>query len=215
MALQGQLELLISKGFKPLCIHVDPQSTLKSLETKFPNVSIDVAGAKDYVPKTDIKIRRIKECYRSVKASLAFNLPMVLVKDLVAFAVSRINIRQSATINQTVAPKVLFTGLRLDFWKELGLAFGDYCEVFDGTDNTTRARSVPCVALYPCNNASGSWAFFNLITRQRIRRSQWQKMVTTKGIIGQMNALSEEIRLREDNEREEMRETERAREMQW
>jgi hypothetical protein len=40
---------------------------------------------------------------------------------------------------------VLFTGLRLDFCKELGLAFGDYCEVFDGTDNTSRARSVPCV----------------------------------------------------------------------
>ena len=110
MALQGQLELLCS----------NPQSALKSLETKFPNVSIDVAGAKDYVPKTDIKIRRIKECYRSVKASLAWNLPMVLVKDLVAFAVSRINIRQSATINQTIAPKFFFTGLRLDFWKELG-----------------------------------------------------------------------------------------------
>jgi hypothetical protein len=179
------LELLYSKGFKPICVYVDPQSALKSLETKFPNVSIDVAGAKDYVPKADIKIRRIKECYRSIKTSLAWNLPMILVKDLVAFAVSRINIERSATINQTVAPKVLFTGLRLDFRKELGLAFGDYCEVFDGTDNTSRARSVPCNALYPCNNASGSWTFFNLITKQRIRRSLWQKMVTTEGIIGQ------------------------------
>jgi len=169
MALQGQLELLSSKGFRPLHIYVDTQSALKSLETKFPNVSIDVAGAKDYVPKADFKIRRIKEHYRSIMASLAWNLPMILVKDLVAFTVSRINVEQSATINQTVAPKVLFTRLRLDFWKELGLAFGDYCEVFDGTDNTSRARSVPCVALHLCNNASGSWAFFNLITRQRIK----------------------------------------------
>jgi hypothetical protein len=45
------------------------------------------------------------------------------------------------------------------------LAFGDYCEVFNGTDNTSRVRSVPCVALYPCNNASGSWAFLNLKSR--------------------------------------------------
>jgi hypothetical protein len=96
MALQGQLELLCS----------NPQSALKSLETKFPNVSIDVAGAKDYVPKVDIKIRRIKERYRSIKTSLAWNLPMILVKHLVAFAVSRINIERSATINQTDAPKV-------------------------------------------------------------------------------------------------------------
>jgi hypothetical protein len=92
MALQGQLELLYSKGFKPIHVNIDPQSALKSLETKFPNVSIDVAGAKDYIPKADIKIRRIKEHYRSVKTSLAWNLPMILVKDLVAFAVSWINI---------------------------------------------------------------------------------------------------------------------------
>jgi len=47
MAPQGQLELLYSKGFKPICVYVDPQSALKSLETKFPNVSIEAAGAKD------------------------------------------------------------------------------------------------------------------------------------------------------------------------
>ena len=73
-------------------MYVDLQSALRSLETKFPNVSIDVSGAKDYVPKADIKIRRIKERYRSIKTSLAWNLPMILVKDLVAFAVSRMNI---------------------------------------------------------------------------------------------------------------------------
>jgi len=44
MALQGQLELLHSKGFKPTHMYVDPQSALRSLDTKFPNVSIDVAG---------------------------------------------------------------------------------------------------------------------------------------------------------------------------
>ena len=81
MALQGQLELLCSKGFERIRVYVDPQSALKSLETKFPNVSIDVAGAKDYVPKADIKIRRIKERYRSIKTSLAWKLPMILVKD--------------------------------------------------------------------------------------------------------------------------------------
>jgi hypothetical protein len=145
---------------------------------------------------------------------LAWKLPTILVKGLVAYAVSRINIERSAAINQTVAPKVLLTGLRLDFRKELGLAFGDYCEVFDGTDNTSRARSVLCIALYPCNNDSGAWAFFNLMTRQRIRRSQWQKMVTTEGIVGQMNGLSEEVRLREDGIAEEAKHSEQARELE-
>jgi len=38
------------------------------------------------------------------------------------------------------------------------------------------------------NNAAGSWAFLNLKSKQRLRRSQWVKMVTTEEIVKQMNA---------------------------
>jgi hypothetical protein len=55
---------------------------------------------------------------------------------LVAYAVSRINSKQSAAINQNIAPKVSFTGLHMDYKKEFSLAFGDYCKVYDGTNNT-------------------------------------------------------------------------------
>jgi hypothetical protein len=158
-ALQGQLDLLRSKGFMPVRVYVDPQSALKMLATKFEGVSIDVGGAGDFVPKVDAKIRRIKERYRSVKAGLKWQIPPVLIKDLVAYMVTGINSERSAAINLNVAPKVLFTGMRMDFKKEFCLAFGDYCEVYDGTDNTAKARSIPCIALYPCNNATGSWAF--------------------------------------------------------
>jgi len=43
---------------------------------------------------------------------------------------------------------------------------------------------------------------------------QWQKMVTTEGIIGQMNGLSKEVRLREDEIAEEARNSEQARELE-
>jgi hypothetical protein len=188
MALQGQLELIRSKGFQPVRVYVDPQSALRALATKFENVTIDVGGAGDHLPKVDAKIWRIKERYCNVKASLPWQLPMSLVKDLVAFVVSRINMERSAAINLNVAPKVLFTGTKSDFKKEFPLAFGDYCEVYDGMDNTSRERSVPCIALYPCNNAAGSWAFLNLKSKQWLRRTEWIKMVTNEEIIKQMNA---------------------------
>jgi hypothetical protein len=76
------------------------------LVTKFENVSMDVRGAGDYMPNDDTKIQRIKEQFRSNKGGLAWNLPPNLVKDLVAYAVSRINSIRSASINQSVAPKV-------------------------------------------------------------------------------------------------------------
>jgi hypothetical protein len=163
------------------------------LTSQFPGVVIDVGGAGDYVSKVDAKIRRIMELYRSVKAGLPWKLAPSLVEDLVTYAVSRINIRCTTALNVNVCPKVLFTGLRVNYKKKLSLAFGDYVEVYDGTDNTARSRSVPCIALYPCNNMTGSWAFLNLSMKQYIRRSQWQKMQTTDIIISQMNAFDPEL----------------------
>jgi hypothetical protein len=81
--------------------------------------------------------------------------------------------------------------MRVDYRKELSLAFGDYCEVFDGMDNTSKQRSVPCIALYPCCNATGSWIFYSLESQKRLRRTTWKKMVTSEDIVKRMNALVE------------------------
>ena len=60
------------------------------------------------------------------------------MKDLVAFVVSSINMERSVAINLNMALKVLFTSMKSDFKKEFSLAFGDYCEVYEGTDNTSK-----------------------------------------------------------------------------
>jgi hypothetical protein len=173
-------------------VYTDPQSAFRSLTGSFPGVLIDIGGAKDNVAKVDAKIRRIKELYRSVKESLPWTIPKSLVRDLVAYAVSRLNIRHTTAINLNVCPTVLFSGVKVNYKKELELGFGDYAEVYDGTDNTATSRSVPCIALYPCHNSTGSWEFMNLKTKKRIRRSQWTKMVTTENIIDIMNFFEDE-----------------------
>jgi hypothetical protein len=94
-------------------------------------------------------------------------------------------------IKQIVGPKVLFMGFKVDYSKELCLKFGDYCEVYNGTDNTSKSRSIPCVALYPCNNAAGSWAFMSLTTKNIIHQLQWVKMKTSKLIVKTMNAFDQ------------------------
>jgi len=142
--------------------------------------------------KVDAKIRRIKEVYRSVKSGLQWKSPNTLVKDLVAYAVARLNIFRTTALTQNVCPKVLFTGVKINYMKELELGFGDYCEVYDGTDNTSKIRSIPCIVLYPCNNSTGSWEFLNLQTRQRVRRSNWKLMATSELIINTMNCFDNE-----------------------
>ena len=81
---------------------------------------------------------------------------------------SRINIRRLTVLSQNLCARVAFTGLKPDFWKELLLGFSDYCKIYDSTDNTTKSMSIPCVALYPCCNMTGSWAFYSLLTKIRI-----------------------------------------------
>ena len=92
-ALQNQIELLRSRGFVPIRVHTDPQSAFRMLTTKFENVVIIAGGVGDYVPKADIQIRRIKEMVRGIKAVLPWKLPPLLLRDIVAFAVSRISIK--------------------------------------------------------------------------------------------------------------------------
>jgi hypothetical protein len=58
MALQSQLEVYRSRVFQPVRVYVNPQSTFRSLTTKYPGVVIDPSGAGDHVPKVDAKIRR-------------------------------------------------------------------------------------------------------------------------------------------------------------
>jgi hypothetical protein len=94
-----------------------------------------------------------------------------------------------SAINQSIAPRVLFTGTTMDYWKEFCLHSGDCCEIYNRMDNMSKSRSVPCIALYTCNNAVRSWAFKNLVSRKIIRRSQWVKMVTTEEIINRMTAF--------------------------
>ncbi len=131
MALQGQLALLRTRGFVPTVVYTDPHSSFRSMTQDFPGVEIDIGGAGDYVAKVDAKIRHIKETYMSVKSGLMWDLPRSLIGDLVAYAVSRMNIRRTNTLAESICPRVLFTGIPVDYKKELLLAFGDYVEAYE------------------------------------------------------------------------------------
>jgi hypothetical protein len=160
MGLQGHFMTLWSRGFEPTVVYADPHSTFRSMQHDFPGVEVDVGGASDYVPKVDVKIRRLKEVYRAVKSGLQWQSPGSLVKDLVAYAVSRVNIQRTSALSDNIAPRVAFTGIPIQYQKELTFTFGNYVEAYEGTDNTSRPRSVACIARdsflkYPTELGSG------------------------------------------------------------
>jgi hypothetical protein len=82
--------------------------------------------------------------------------------------------------------------MRVNYKKELELVFGDYVEVYYGTDNTSKSRSIPCIALFPCCNSTGSWEFMSLKSKTHVCRSQWKVMMTTPTVVDAMNVFDEE-----------------------
>jgi hypothetical protein len=97
-------------------VYSDPQSAFRSMTQDFPGVEIDIGGAGDYA-----RIKCIKEAYRTVKNGLAWSLPRSFVPDLVAYIVLRLNIRRTTALSENVSPRVLFTGMLVNYDKELCL----------------------------------------------------------------------------------------------
>ena len=86
------------------------------------------------------------------------------MKDLVGYAVLRLNVRRTLALSQNLCPRVLFTGVPVPY-KEFSIAFGDYVEAYEGMDNTSGVRSAACIALCPVGNSTGSWMLWKLDTR--------------------------------------------------
>jgi hypothetical protein len=192
-ALQSQISTIRSRGFEPSTIYLDPQRGLVPLQGAFPGVEVDVSGAGDHMDKIDSAIKHSKEIMRSVHAGLPWKLARSMTKDLAYYGVSRKNLKSTPT--SVVCPRVRFTGRKPDYKKELGLGFGDYVECYDPACKSNRVeseRTQPCIALYPTANANGSWWFMNIKTKRRVRRTNWEKMVTTDLVIAAMNAFAEE-----------------------
>jgi hypothetical protein len=56
--------------------------------------------------------------------------------------------------------------------------------------NAEQNRTEGCKALYPAGNANGSWIFLNLKSSNRVRISNWTKMVTDDLVIARLNELT-------------------------
>jgi hypothetical protein len=80
------------KGFKPVRVHTDPQSAFWIIATEFENLTIDIERGKRLCTKGGFQDQEdTGGMYRSVKAGFVCKLPATMVKDLVAYCMSRMN----------------------------------------------------------------------------------------------------------------------------
>ena len=121
------------------------------------------------------KNRVIQDRYRVVKNGLWFVLPLILVRWLVYYCVSRINMMSSHQHFNLTSPKENFTGKKVDFKRDLRLSFGDYEHVHEdrAITNTSKVRTEEAIFLFPLSNYAGSDQFLKLETGKVVSRRHY------------------------------------------
>jgi hypothetical protein len=191
-AVTDQINLVKSRGFEVRRLRIEPQASMKALTGRLPGVEVDVTGAGDHLDILDNKIRRIKETIRSVASALPYRLPGSKLNHLVFYCIGRLNFRSTTSRGDHESPYTAFTGRKPRYDKELGLQFGEYCEVYVPSvvsKDALTPRTQPCIALYPTLNTNGSWVFWSLLKNSIVTRSSWTSMQMTTVVIDRVNFL--------------------------
>jgi hypothetical protein len=97
---------------------------------------------------------------------------MMVVKlvDAVKFYVNAFVLKSG--VSQHLSPMTIVEGVTLDYSKHFQVIFGEYAQVFEGTDNTMKERTVALVALGPTGNLQGGVSFFSIHTGRILDRGK-------------------------------------------
>ncbi len=205
-ALNGQLKQLKSRFFTAVRILVDGEGAVFALRDNLAAAGVVLEGVSrnQHVPAVEVRIKIIKNIFRSIITSLPYKLPKFLYKYLVFFGVSRVNMYPVSSRVDPTPARELFTGRKLNYAKDVRIGFGEYCQIdafpFPRND-ATKSRTRGALSLDPRGNLQGSVRFYLLGDTKTARvtvvtRDTWVKMVVTNDVIDHINytaARAEEV----------------------
>ena len=119
---------------------------------------MEAVGAGDHVNIAENNIKTLKERIRCKKTDLAWRLPKRLKEPLVVYSTGRVNMIPPHSGSSSECARVRFLERKIDVPKELGISFGDYCEVpidRGSSSSSSEPRTASCIALYPVATCRG------------------------------------------------------------
>ena len=205
-ALLEQINIYAAQSFTIATILSDNEGAISKMANELlgKGIKVNFAGPGQHVPVVENKIRQCKERVRAHIHSLPYQLPSFLMKFLVLFCVSRLNMMPSASKTALpISPIELFRGRKIDYQRDLRIGFGEYVQA-DNPNITFRngmqARTDGAIALLPMGNMQGSVKFYSLATKSYITRDHWKVLPMPAAAIEHMNSLAsnEKKRLTQD-----------------
>jgi hypothetical protein len=93
-------------------------------------------------------------------------------------------------VSQTLSPRMIVTGLHIDYTKHCQVAFGQYVQTHKKHNNSMEARTIEALALRPTGNAQGGYYFYSLMSGQRIHRTRWTELPMPAEVQHRFHALA-------------------------
>ena len=191
-SLQHVIKIYTSRGFSVPQIHAD--NGFRCMENDLLPRRLNLAAAGEHVPEGERRIRTLKERTRACIHGLPYRRhPVQLIVANVRFHntwLNRFPTKDSASI--TLSPRTIVWGDSPNFDINCRLEFGCYCEVYEPrtSTNSTAARTVGAIALYPSGNSQGGYRFLLLNTGRVVTRNLWTVLPIPMSAIDSIESLA-------------------------
>ena len=153
---------------------------------------IETAGRNEHVGDIERVVRVIKERSRCTTSHLRYQrMTRIMINNNIEDKVHWLNaFAPEDYISKSISPAGLVLREGKPQVKFLKLDFGQYCQVYNGTDSMMKLRSVGAIALRPHNNR-GSYSFMSLNTGKKIHSNQWTELAINEEVIKRVEELAE------------------------
>jgi hypothetical protein len=196
---------------------VNVHGEFKPLQEEIPSVNFNLCTNDEHVPEIEQYIRTAKDRMRSGYNSLPFEwVPRMMVIRLVANSVFWLNaFPHPDSMSDSLLPRFLITGQRIDYKKhvrlEFGayvqtdeehangmeartvgaicLEFGAYVQTHEEHTNGMESRTVSAICLGPTGNEQGGHYFMSLGTGRRLTQNRWTELPMLNDAIAHVNEL--------------------------
>jgi hypothetical protein len=93
-------------------------------------------------------------------------------------------------VSDTLSPRELIVGLKIENNRHCQLEFGTYVQVHEETDNSLTSRTTGAIALRPTGNAQGGFYFYSLTSGRRLDRNRWTTLPLPADVIDRVHFLA-------------------------
>ena len=149
---------------------------------------------REHVSVAERRNRTVKERMRSLIAGVPYKaLPKIMVRGAAKKAKQMINKFPAKNgLSDSVSPEEILEGKSKMDISLRTIAYGQYAQVHDGTDNTDRPRSIHGIAMYQKNEREG-YAFMSLETGKLIHSNIWKQLPITPDVIERVESIAQEM----------------------